>query len=169
MRQAIGMGAGFAKTTDKNGNAAGSVVVSNNTPSELAIPQINAVNASKAQLNAGGGQLLYYVAVVINPIDDAVAAQRFLDGDFVMLNAGETITKESGSAITDVYMVGFGDVVAGGVIEITAPTLAEALAQQTHWTFDSVDNVKQVQLTASPLLTTNTIMEVTLRGAKYVN
>ena len=155
--------------TDSIGEPALLTVDGDLLPTELAIPQINATDAAKVQLDAGAGQLLYYSAIVINPLDDVVAAQRFLDGDFVMLNAGESITKESGSVITDVYIIGFGDVAAGGVIEITAPTLAEALAQQKHWTFDSLDNVKKVQLTASPLLTTNRIMEITLRGAKYVN
>ena len=154
-------------STDPNGTPAGLCVSGDLTPSELAIPQIDATDAAKVQLDAGAGQLLYYAAVVINPLDDVEAAQRFIDGDFVMLNETETITKQSDSAITDVYIVGFGDVVAGGVIEITAPTLAEALAQQKHWTFDSTDNVKKVQLTASPLLTTNRITEITLQGAKY--
>ena len=155
-------------TPTASGEPAGLVVSGDLLPTELAIPQIDATDAAKIQLDAGTGQLLYYTAVVINPLDDVEAAQRFIDGDFVMLNAAEIITKQSDSAITDVYIVGFGDVVAGGVIEITTPTLAEALAQQSHWTFDSIDNVKKIQLTASPLLTTNRIIEITLQGAKHV-
>ena len=152
-------------------NADGSIPVTTNgsAPLELAVPQILSANAPQVTLDAGSGKVILYAGIIINPLDDVIAAQRFLDGDYDLLNAEGTLSKQTGSPITDVYLLGFGDDDAGGVIDRGTQTLANVLAQQTHWTFFELDNVKSIQVQSSPFLTSAQILDVTLRGGKSVN
>lgn len=136
-------------------------------------PEISGVVTPEISVDAAGSGFAYFVRATVNPGDDVTGATRLLNGypgiDWCL--PGETISIRSSVAITDVYLVG---VISGTTytstaygIGLTETDLADALAEQAHFTFDEVDNVREVVITVSPTFTSGQLCRVKVQGVSH--
>lgn len=136
-------------------------------------PEISGTPTPEISVDAAGSGFVYFVRATVNPGDDVTGATRLLNGypsiDWCL--PGETISIRSSVAITDVYLVG---VISGTTYTSTAygiglaeTDLADAMAEQAHFTFDESDNVREVVITVSNTFTSGQLCRVKVQGVSH--
>lgn len=150
-------------------------------PRYMVTPEISGTPTPKLLIDGVGTASLipYNLRVTINPGDDVTGATRLLNGypDVLTISPDSSIEIASDSAITDIYLIGIGNVTpvtaapanyTGNAYIVTnnETDVADFLAQQAHMTFDSADDVRKVRITIGPVIGTNYAV-VTVEGLSY--
>lgn len=150
-------------------------------PRYLVTPELSGTPTPKLLIDGVGTASLipYNLRVTVNPGDDATGANRLLNGypDTLTVNPDSSIEIVSDTAITDVYLIGIGNVTpvtaapanyTGNAYIVTnnETDLADFIAQMAHLTFDSTDDVRRVRVALGPVIGTN-YANVTVEGLSY--
>lgn len=134
----------------------GAALVHNNldNPRALVVPDISAVPTASVVFGDGAVELRY-LRLTINAADDAEAGARLINAqpDCYMLLADQIYNIAASANITRVDIVAIGDTTSGTLAagECVAEGASEAntITAMRTFTFDSVDVVRQIDITLS--------------------
>ena len=96
-----------------------------------------------------------YLLVTANAVADAIAAQRFIDGDpdLVTINPGANGGLLSNTDLTTIHVVAIGNATSGSLAPGEIVTLGDSRANfmraQIRFDFATTDHVKSVQIQTS--------------------
>lgn len=129
-------------------------VTDTGVPRTAVLPTVSSSALSTMALDAGDTYSVLGALVTVNADSDLQAATRLstVGPGVAYVAPGGSLTVASDAAITRVDIVGIGNVTsaaAGGVVIVTAMTIALALTHADQFNFTTAENVKTMNISMS--------------------